>query len=84
MHYCLPEKILSDQRCNFESRLIAELCEISKVKKLHTTPYRPQCNRQYEHFNVTLISMIDTLPTEAKTNWHEQLPTMVHAYNCSH
>ena len=32
MHYHLPEKILCDQGCSFESRLIAELCEISKVK----------------------------------------------------
>ena len=42
------------------------------------------CYRQCEHFNVTLISMIGTLPTETKINWQEQLPTMVHAYTCSH
>ena len=84
MHYTLPEKILSDQGHNFESSLIAELCEISKVKKLCTTPYRPQCNRQCEHFNATLISMIGPLTTEAKINWQEQIPTLVHAYNCSH
>ena len=34
MHYSLPEKILSTQGHNFESSLIAELCEHSKVKKL--------------------------------------------------
>ena len=28
--------------------------------------------------------MIDTLPIEAYINWQEQLPTLVHAYNCSH
>ena len=28
--------------------------------------------------------MIDTLPTEAKINWQEQLSTLLHAYNCSH
>ena len=28
--------------------------------------------------------MISTLPTEAKINWQEQLPTLVHTYNCSH
>ena len=84
MHYGLPEKILSDQGCNFKSKLIAELCELSKTKKLQTTPYRPQCNGQCECFNVTLISMIGTLQTEAKINWQEQLPTLVHVYNCSH
>ena len=84
MHYGLPEKILSNQGCNFESRIIAELCELSKIKKLHTTPCRLQCNRQCEYFHLTLISMTGTLPTEAKINWQEQLPTLVHAYNCSH
>ena len=50
---------------------------------MHTTPDRPQCTGQCEHFNVTFISMIGTLLTEAKNNWQEQLPTLVHAYNCS-
>ena len=27
--------------------------------------------------------MIGTLPTETKINWQEQIPTLVHAYNCS-
>ena len=38
MHYGLPEKICSNQGHNFESKLIAELCEFSKTKKLQTTP----------------------------------------------
>ena len=28
--------------------------------------------------------MKGTLPAEAKINWQEQIPTLVHAYNCSH
>ena len=84
MHYGDPEEILSEQGCNFESRLIAELCKLSQIKRLWTTPYRPQYNGQCECFNATLISMIGTLPTEAKINWQEQLSTLVHAYNCSH
>ena len=83
MHYGLPEKIPSDQGCNFKSKLIAELCELSQTKKLQNTPYRPQCNGQCECFNMTLISMIGTLPTETIINWQEQLPTLVHAYKCS-
>ena len=83
MHYGLPKKFLSNQGCNFESKLIAELCELSKINKLQTTPYRLQCNGQCECFNVTLISMIGTLPTEAKIIWQEQLSTSLHTYNCS-
>ena len=81
MHYGLPEKILN---INLESSLIAELCELSKIKKLCTCPYRPQRNGQCEQFSSTLISMIQRLQNEAKTNWQEHVSTLVHAYNCTH
>ena len=48
MHYGLPEKILSDQGRNFESKLIEELCLLTQIKKLRTTPYRPQTNGSCE------------------------------------
>ena len=38
--YGFPEKILSDQAHNFESNLLQELCRLTQVKKLRTTPYR--------------------------------------------
>ena len=37
VHHGFPEKILSDQGCNFESLLISELCELTQIKKLRTT-----------------------------------------------
>ena len=83
VHYGLPEKILSDQGHNFESSLISELCKLCQVKKLQTMPYRPQTNGQCECFNVTLISMLGTLPEKAKVTWPEQISTLVHAYNCT-
>ena len=42
MHYGFPEKILSDQGTNFESKLLEELCLLAQVKKMRTTPYRPE------------------------------------------
>ena len=83
VNYWLPEKIISDQGRNFESSPITELCQLAQVKKLMTTPYRPQTNGQCERFNTKLISIIDTLLPGAKTNWQEQVPTLVHAYNCT-
>ena len=82
MYYGIPEIILSDQGRNFESSLIAELCKLTGVKKLRTTPYRPQTNGQCERFNSTLINMIGTLPLDLKYNWQEHVNTLVHAYNC--
>ena len=78
------KKISVTKGCNFESKVIAELCKLSKIKNVQTTPYRPQCNGQCECFNSTLISMIGTLPAEAKIRWQEHSPTLVHAYNSSH
>ena len=82
MYYGIPEKILSDQGRNFESSLIMELCKLTGIKKLRTTPYRPQTNGQCEKFNSTLINMIGTLPSEIKYNWQDHVNTLVHAYNC--
>ena len=73
-HYGLPEKILTDQGCNFESDLLKALCEIAQVKKMRTSGYHPHTNGQYEHFNVTLISMLGTLPKKPKSTWREQVP----------
>ena len=41
MKYGIPEKIISDRGRNFESKLIAELCNLARVQKLCTSPYRP-------------------------------------------
>ena len=81
MYYGIPEKILSDQGRNFESSLIMELCKLTGIKRLRTTPYRPQTNGQCEKLNSTLINMIGTLPTDIKYHWQDNVNTLVHAYN---
>ena len=82
VHYGLPDKILTDQGCNFESDLLKALSEIAQVKKIRTSGYRPETNGQCEHFNATLINMLGTLPEKPKSTWREQVPRLVHAYNC--
>ena len=83
VHYGLPEKILTSQGCNFESDLLWELWELAQVKKITTSGYHPQTNGQCEHFNTTLINMLGTLLEKPKTTWREQVPMLVHAYNCT-
>ena len=55
VHYGLPEKIPLDQRRNFESELMANLCRLTGTKKLRTSLYYPQTNGQCERFNSSLI-----------------------------
>ena len=82
--YGFPEKILSDQGRNFEGLLISELCELTQIKKLRTTPYRPEGNGSCERFNRTLISMLCTLPKDFKSKWTQHISTLTYAYNCTH
>ena len=75
VYYGFPEKILSDQGRNFESLLISELCELTQIKKLRTTPYRPEDNGSCKRFNRTLISMLGTLPDDFKSKWTQHINT---------
>ena len=72
-----------DQGHNFESDLLKALHEIGQVKKIQTSGYHPSTNGQCKHFNVTLINMLGTLPKKPKITWREQVPTLVHTYNCT-
>ena len=83
IHYGFPNKIISDQGCNFESELIAHVCEVAGVQKLKTSPYHPQTNGQCERFNSTLLNMLGTLTPEHKNDWKTYVPAMVHTYNCT-
>ena len=52
--YGWPTKLITDQGTCFESRLFQSLMKEAQIRKIGTTPYRPQGNAQVEHFNRTL------------------------------
>lgn len=41
-HYGFPERLHSDQGPDFESKTIKELCDLTGMKKVWTTPYHPR------------------------------------------
>ena len=79
--YGFPKKILSDQGRDFESNLIKELCLISGVDKIRTTPYHPAGN-PVERWNRTLIGMLRGQEKKEDFDWRKCLKECVHAYNC--
>ena len=47
-HYGSPASIPSDLSHNFESTLIKELCDLSDIHKIQTTPYHLQWIEQLD------------------------------------
>ena len=81
VHYGLPEKILMDQGQNFESQLVADLCELMGMQKMQTSLYHLKTNGQCERSNSTLINMLGMLHKEKKSEWKNHIGSLVHAYN---
>ena len=82
-HYGFPKLLHSDQGCSFEAKIIKELCRLVGVKKLRTSPYHPQGNGACERYNHKVLSMLETLTSEQKTDWKSHVNTVTHAYNCT-
>lgn len=81
-HYGFPERLHSDQGRDFESHVIKELCTITNIRKVRTSPYHPRGN-PVERFNRTLLSMLGTLQDKNKTHWRDFVKPLAHAYNCT-
>ena len=81
LHYGFPARIHSNQRRNFESTLIKELCSLAGIEKSRTTPYHPMGNGMTERFNQTLLNMLGTLEDHKKQDWKSFVAPLVHAYN---
>jgi len=80
VHYGVPDRLLSDQGLDFESKTIREFCEITGIKKVRTTPYHPRGN-PVERFNRTLLQILGTLSGQEKMHWKDHVKPLVHAYN---
>ena len=57
----VPERIHTDQRARFESRLMAKLCALWGVRKSHTNPYHPQANEVVDRGNWDLGNMLHSM-----------------------
>ena len=79
----LFESLLTDQGKNYESELLAELCELLDIRKVRTTPYHPEADGLSERLNRSLIKMVKTYINEDHEDWDEKLPQLEFAYNSS-
>ena len=77
----LPEQLHTDQGAQFESQLLAELCQLWKVTKTRTTPYHPQANGVVERNNRLLgESLRAMLLNRGQEDWDLVLPQIMRAF----
>ncbi|KAJ8346723.1 hypothetical protein SKAU_G00281240 [Synaphobranchus kaupii] len=75
-----PAELHSDQGCNFESQVLAEVCKRLGVTKTRTTPLHPQSDGLVERFNRTLATQLAILASQHQRDWDRHLPLVLWAY----
>uniref|UniRef100_A0A915I0P0 RNA-directed DNA polymerase n=1 Tax=Romanomermis culicivorax TaxID=13658 RepID=A0A915I0P0_ROMCU len=78
-----PLVLLSDQGGCFMSKLMQDICDLFKIRKVKTTVYHPQCNGMVEHFIQTLIAQLKKYTADDLDNWEGYLLYAVFAYNAT-
>lgn len=76
----IPSTLVSDQGSAFTSQLFTEITKLFKIRKITTTPYRPNSNI-VERFHRTLSQLMVAVVHENPTNWSDHLDSAVFAYN---
>ncbi|KAL7841611.1 hypothetical protein SRHO_G00253020 [Serrasalmus rhombeus] len=76
-HFGLPEELHSDQGRNFESQVMAEVCQRLGVRKTRTTPLHPQSDGLVERFNKTLATQLAILADKHQRDWDRHLPLVL-------
>ena len=74
-----PSQIHTDQGTNFESVLFTSLCELLRIAKTRTTPYRPRSNGQVERINRSILQMVRCFLQGNQLDWDRFLPQLAGA-----
>ena len=78
-----PHRLMSDQAPEFSGKVMAALCDLLGVAKIHTSPYHPQSNGAVERAHQTLRQMIGKLDPEIQRKWKSHLSSVLIAYNAT-
>ena len=59
-----PDTLHTDQRTNFNSEVMKDICQVFMINKTRTSPYHPQANGQIERFNRVIADTISKYSAE--------------------
>ncbi len=78
-----PIQLLSDRGANFLSNLVQAVCDLFDIRKVNTSPYRPQTDGLVERFNGTLVTMLSMYASSSQRDWDRAIPFVLFAYRTS-
>lgn len=79
-----PRKLNSDQGKQFESEVIAGVCELLKIDKTRTTPYHPQSDGLVERFYRRMVNILATCARDHPFDWETHVKNNVHGLLLQH
>ena len=59
--------------------MLKAVCDLLKIHKARTTPYRPSANGQVERQNKSLMTAVRCFVDSSQENWDEHLPQLAGA-----
>lgn len=80
LKYNIPECVVTDMGSAFVSDIFKEITKLFKIKKISTTPYRPNSNI-VERLHRTLAQHLITCVHANPNSWFEHLDSALFAYN---
>jgi hypothetical protein len=79
--YGMPQKLLSDNGGQFNSKFFQACCIELGIKQVFATAYHPQFNGQVERFNRTILSQLRAYVGEHQNDWDLYHGALTFAYN---
>ncbi|XP_071914122.1 uncharacterized protein [Coffea arabica] len=76
----IPKALVSDNGRQFADRSLQEWCAELGIQQHFTSVGHPQANGQVENVNRAILHGLKTRIESARTNWLEELPTILWAY----
>ena len=78
-----PHRLMLDQALELSGKVIAGLCNLLGVAKIHTSPYLPQSNGTVERAHQTLRQIIGKLDQDKQHRWKSHLGSVLIVYNAT-